>query len=401
VPGPRAIAARSFAGDEPTLSAAAPDLGMLSAAETPLGVALGSQEPAPSGDGLAVAAIAPARVAASEPVEPASTLSSAAVPVAATAPVQTAQPDFDLALVSPPVGPASPSVVGFAPVLASSGRPKPDTVAMTFATETEAAGVLTDEELAAIETESRAIQDRRTAAFFGGSGDIISETLLGFPCSRLQAQFAPEDNILGVRGHVPSRAVAFLIEPSLQAATGGSFAVSSSVQILPEPQCGVLARYASLGVPQSRDQLDDPLTVGEAAQASVLDFVKGEVIVLGIETPDFPAYLYVDLYSADGSVLHVFPYRDAGREPFPAETQIRIGDGSGGGPVLVAAPPIGLDVVTVLSVSRPLPAPDRPVSEPAGSYTSWLSGVLERVRAEDSAFQAEWVYSLIETVASR
>lgn len=273
-------------------------------------------------------------------------------------------------------------------------------VRMSFADLAEARAVLGDEEFALLTDDAREISLRRADAFKGEVGDVIGQTLASFPCSRLQARFDPDSNVIDVRGHVATQGLAEQVSPLMARVTGGSLAVTSSVQILPSPQCRVMTAYGAMGIPQSSDQLDDPLTVGQEAQAAILDFRVGAVMALEIETPDFPSYIRVDLYSSDGKVLHVVPWRGFGLEPFAPAMALRVGDGTGGGPVLEAAPPVGVDVAVMLATSAPLPDGERPVSEPADTYQKWLARSLDAAGRNDPEFRAEWVYALVETVAA-
>ena len=115
----------------------------------------------------------------------------------------------------------------------------------------------------------------KSASFAGSVRDGIGAALVQYPCSRLQAAFQPETGGLEVRGHVPAPAMREQVVATLQQFVGGAIPIGGSILVLPQPQCGVLNAVEGFGFPQSKDQENDPLEVGEEAQAQVLSFEEG------------------------------------------------------------------------------------------------------------------------------
>ena len=63
------------------------------------------------------------------------------------------------------------------------------------------------------------------------------------------------------------------------------------------PAAGVAATL--YGIDQSRKQANHAAD----AQAKAYDYTKGQTMVLDLAAPDYDAYLYVDFFAADGTVI--------------------------------------------------------------------------------------------------
>jgi hypothetical protein len=229
--------------------------------------------------------------------------------------------------------------------------------------------------------------------------DSLGAAFDSVPCSRLQADLMPETGALEIRGHVPDPALRETVERRIAAAVGGSLPVRTNLLVLPQPQCGVLRALDAMPMPQSRDQIDDPLTVGREAQAGLARFRDGDILRLDLEAPDFDAWLHIDYFDADGQVIHLMPSRFAPARRVSAKAVFTFGqDGGGGtGPVMEFVPPFGREIAVVFGSSRPVLEEPRPLVEEAGPYLDWLRGRLRDLTAEDPGFQAEWAYLLVET----
>lgn len=231
--------------------------------------------------------------------------------------------------------------------------------------------------------------------------DGLGSSLSSVPCSRLQAAFVPETGALEIRGHIPDPAMRKEVVAGIQAQIGPAIPVGDNLLVLPEPQCDLLLAVATLGLPQSTEQSDDPLVVGQAAHADLFQLVGGDALSLRFKAPDYPSFVYVDYYDSSGTVWHLLP-RD-GRpltllEP-AAWVDLNAQEELASGAFLRVGPPYGQDIAVALaSNSRIFDAP-RPLSEPASEYLTDLTEALTRLGAAPG-FKGEWFYLFVETRAN-
>ncbi|WP_323775917.1 DUF4384 domain-containing protein [Leisingera sp.] len=231
--------------------------------------------------------------------------------------------------------------------------------------------------------------------------DGVAGILAAVPCSRLQAAFTPETATLEVRGHLPEDGLRRPVLAALQARMGADITVSDQMRLLPRPQCGALAGIAGVGLPQSTDQITNPLLVGADAHARVLDYSGGERLFFDLTAPDYPAYVYVDYFDAGGAVLHLAPNAQAPLDKTAPKSALRVGAREAGDPGLqiTVGPPYGQEIAVAFAASHPLYADLRPLSEPAAPYLEFLRVQVAQARAEHPDFKGEWVYFLITTHA--
>lgn len=249
------------------------------------------------------------------------------------------------------------------------------------------------------------------AAFqnFMQPGDFVSDddplrdgiaALLGqVPCSRLQVVFNPDTVALEVRGHIPEAGLQAPVLAALRDRMGADITVSDNILILPRPQCGALAGIGNVGLPQSTDQITNPLLVGEDTHARVLDFVRDDRLWFDITAPDYDAFVYVDFFDAGGNVLHLVPNDRVPLRKASADSALRIGtknpDEQGLG--LIVGPPYGQEIAVAFAASHKLYDGLRPVSEPAAPYLEWLASRVRLAREKHAGFKGEWVYFFVTT----
>lgn len=232
--------------------------------------------------------------------------------------------------------------------------------------------------------------------------DGLSELLSTVPCSRLQVAFDPDSATLELRGHLPEEGLRAPVLAALQAQMGRDITLSDQMRLLPRPQCGALSGIASVGLPQSTDQITNPLLLGPDAQARVLSYSGGEQLFFDLTAPDYPAYLYVDYFDAAGAVIHLSPNEAAPLNQAPAKSALRVGAKTPEEPglLITVGPPYGQEIAVAFAASTPLYQGLRPLSEPAPAYLAFLREKIAQKRGQDSDFKGEWVYFLIETQAN-
>jgi len=392
-----------------SLSASAP---VVSASVTPVSVTAPAMRPAPP-QGSRVSAQAPVILAAA-PATPQVTASLraeaaplVALPQANAAPTplpastDTAEPLEQTPARSQPIAfaPANAQPVANAP---TNAQPVP--TAQPQAERMVAALAFSGQDSSDVDPVSlNAFQSfmRPGDAVAGGDPlrDGVSGLLAQVPCSRLQVGFDPETATLSVNGHIPEGDLRAPVLAALQAQMGADITVSDNMLILPRPQCGALSGISSVGLPQSTDQITNPLLIGEDTHARVLDFVRDDQMHFDLVAPDYDAWIYVDYFDAGGDVLHLAPNDVVPLAMSPAKQPLRIGTKEDGetGLTLLVGPPYGQEISVAFAASAPLYDGVRPLVEPAAPYLDWLRGRVAQARAEDPDFKGEWVYFFVTT----
>lgn len=229
--------------------------------------------------------------------------------------------------------------------------------------------------------------------------DGVSALLAQVPCSRLQVGFDPDTATLQVNGHIPEGDLRAPVLATLKAQMGSDITVSDNILILPRPQCGALSGIGSVGLPQSTDQITNPLLIGADTHARVLDFVRDDRLYFDLSAPDYDAYVYVDYFDAGGDVLHLSPNNQSPLQLTAAETAFRVGarqDGDAGLQIFIG-PPYGQEIAVAFAASEPLYDGVRPIVEPAAPYLEWLKSRVTAARARHPDFKGEWVYFFVTT----
>jgi len=229
--------------------------------------------------------------------------------------------------------------------------------------------------------------------------DGVAGLLSGVPCGRLQVAFDPESATLQVNGHVPEPDMRAPVLAALRDQMGGDIAVSDNILVLPRPQCGALTGIAGVGLPQSTDQITNPLLIGAGTQARVFSYVAGDPLSFDLTAPDYPAWIYVDYFDADGKVLHLVPNDHVQLHRAQAQSALQIGAKTAGeaGLRLLIGPPYGQEIAVAFAASEPLYDGLRPLAEPAAPYLDWLKGRVAEARARSPGFKGEWVYFFVRT----
>lgn len=238
---------------------------------------------------------------------------------------------------------------------------------------------------------------------FAATGDRLRDGVSGLlaqvPCSRMQVAFNPDTATLEVNGHIPDNDLRAPVLAALREQMGSNITVSDSILILPRPQCGALSGIAGVGLPQSTDQITNPLVIGDNAHARVFTFADGDLLSLDMTAPDYDAFIYLDYFDAEGTVLHLEPNEFAPLRQANAQTAQQIGAKTmqDTGLKLVISPPYGQEIAVAFAASEPLYDGLRPIQEPAAEYLAWLKSRVEQARIEHADFKGEWVYFFVST----
>lgn len=231
--------------------------------------------------------------------------------------------------------------------------------------------------------------------------DGLASVLSALPCSRVQARYDPETQALVLSGHVPDAAQAGPLAQAVQGQMGADIAVRADLLVLPAPQCGALTGLAQIGLPQSNDQITNPLMVGPGTHARQFSYRAGDQLVLDIESPDYVSYVYVDYFDSAGQVIHLSPNEVTPLVLSPPAAPLRIGALTPNDPGLfiTIGPPFGQEIAVAFATSQQLFEGPRPLVEPAGPYLADLRGAIADARAQDPEFKGEWAYFFVSTSA--
>lgn len=273
---------------------------------------------------------------------------------------------------------------------------KTDALVARLAWSGEGDATVSAQSLAAIQSFLREGDIAQAAAVRDGIEGLLAQV----PCSRIQAAFRPETGQLELLGHIPEDGLRAPVMEALQAQMGQDINVTDNLLVLPRPQCGALAGIASVGLPQSTDQLDNPLLVGPSAHALVYDFREGQRLTFGrSQAPDYDAFIYLDYFDAAGQVIHLAPNERVPLEKFRAKAAIAFGPESASGRILDVriAPPYGQEIAVAFAASVPVYEGVRPLVEPAEPYLAFLTQKIAEARAKSPDFKGEWVYFFVST----
>ncbi|MEM7172097.1 MAG: hypothetical protein AAF530_18145 [Pseudomonadota bacterium] len=101
------------------------------------------------------------------------------------------------------------------------------------------------------------------------------------------------------------------------------------------------------------------------------DFVEGERAVIKITGPRFPAYLYLDHFKSDGSVVHLMSGPIAGDEAAQARQEFVVRRTASDQPIVMGPAP-NQELIVLLASPEPLLVAPRPEKESAREYLEAL-----------------------------
>jgi type VI secretion system protein ImpK len=160
--------------------------------------------------------------------------------------------------------------------------------------------------------------------------------------------------------------------------------VNVAFQMIPWPFCEVL----DLLEPFKKRNEDQALglTASLNKPGDLPLYYNNENFTIEVRTPTkFESYVYVDYYSTDETVGHLFPNAEETSNRFAPNGSYTVGQLNGPHPWSIT-PPFGRDLVTVIASKTPLFLQPRPASEPVRTYLKDLRQALPRdVTASDLA----------------
>jgi serine/threonine-protein kinase len=204
---------------------------------------------------------------------------------------------------------------------------------------------------------------------------LIQATFGGLSCTLLDAQ--AQGDLYDVTGFAGVGSPAASVRQAL-VALPAQIHSDNEVKSLGGPYCGVLdALRPYNAVFAAADQ-----RVGLALAGGATMLRAGDLITVDVTVPAFDAFLEVDYFSSDGSVLHLYPTQtDPDRRQEAGTTKI-LGDPKHGGAEWEVAAPYGTDFVIAIASAAPLFTAPRSAGESAADYLTALRAALQNAASQ-------------------
>lgn len=223
----------------------------------------------------------------------------------------------------------------------------------------------------------------------------IEAVVTGYGCARLNARYDVSGKIV-VSGHLKSDEERDALLRRLHDIPGVQTIDAGNLYKVGEPYCQV---FAFLGRPEfalSADQKAGFAGFGNPVQAAVKRLSEDDPFVLNVRGAEFDSYVYVDYYSADGSVSHLIPTAKPHDNFFGPNQGCTLGDGCGP-PMKIAGPSFGLKVVLVMASADALFDTLRPKKESASDYLKAVAAAIDELERRGRSPRVEYGYYLIYT----
>ncbi|MDO5610769.1 MAG: DotU family type IV/VI secretion system protein [Pseudomonadota bacterium] len=209
----------------------------------------------------------------------------------------------------------------------------------------------------------------------GSIQTLVDQQLGAFPCSELLAE-VDDKGITKVRGYVSRPDDVAAVKQKVSAVEGVR-EPTYDLQLRIWPHCEVvqiLAAYTARNTDAGYGLKVMP-TSGHSDR-----FIDGEKVIVNLQQANYDGYVYVDYYSVDGGVAHIWPNareHDSGRLITRGE-QVVVGDTPEG---WVVGPPFGQELITVIASPTPLYPEPLTEIETAEEYLPKLRQMLDANRS--------------------
>ena len=186
--------------------------------------------------------------------------------------------------------------------------------------------------------------------------------------------------VVKLQGRIESEENRIRLRSMVQNIRGITYVNDTLMRIVEAPFCEVLDILEP--VQKHAETHDFGLKVRlvnkEGKQSPV--YVQGENLIIEVTTPaQFDSFVYVDYYSTDGQVQHLFPNIKEALNFLPPRSVYTVGQPDGQHWEWKPLPPFGRELITVLATKQPLvftPKIPRYDPEPARSYLDQLRQAL-------------------------
>ncbi len=225
----------------------------------------------------------------------------------------------------------------------------------------------------------------------------LSEAVLMIECGRVEADFDAESGVVRLSGHVRSLEEREMLSKRLIEVTGARQVIRTDLHLVGEPYCRMLELLNRPELRRSDDQSQNIAAIAQPTQSGVLTLKAGMPLALQLTGPEYPSYVYVDYFTADGRVYHLLPTASLSDHRLRPGERLTIGGRNGRGVKATIGPPFGLDIVVAFASDAPLWARARPVAESADAYLEDLAEVVAEEHRRHPTRRIEYSYFLIQT----
>lgn len=199
----------------------------------------------------------------------------------------------------------------------------------------------------------------------------VQERLATQPCAKLTVSL--KNGEVYLEGRVASASQRTEIRRIVEN-TEGVRGVNDNFQIIPRPYCTALELLEPLKKRAEEQAFGLAVTLNKSGSPPL--YVRDENLIIEIKTPImFDSHVYVDYYTSDGEVGHIFPNPRDTNNSFSKGRAYTVGQ-LGGSQGWQIAPPFGLELITVIASKTPLFASPRYKGESAESYLQELRKAL-------------------------
>ena len=130
-----------------------------------------------------------------------------------------------------------------------------------------------------------------------------------------------------------------------------------TIEIKPYPVCKTLEALEPVETHTSQ-AFDLPATIASAPRVQLLEQRShvsfGASLAFEVVSPDFPSFLYIVYFQADGSVVNLLPRLSSIRAQHLPGTRLLFGDGRQGRQTYTASAPAGTEMIVAIAARSPI-----------------------------------------------
>ncbi|WP_256645133.1 DotU family type IV/VI secretion system protein [Thermomonas paludicola] len=212
----------------------------------------------------------------------------------------------------------------------------------------------------------------------------VQQVLAKFECSDLKPTVDEDSGIVKLSGYV-SRPDDMASVKQQVAAIEGVKSVDAQLQLRIWPHCEVvkvLEAYKARNDDSGQHLAITPST-GHSDR-----FIEGENVIVKLQQPDYDGYLYVDYYTVNGGVAHIYPNAGEAGSGRLLKSLEQFEVGATPAKTWTVCAPFGQELITVIASPRPLYQDALPEIQTAQEYLPMLRKMLEANRGNSQLLAA-------------
>jgi type IV/VI secretion system ImpK/VasF family protein len=212
----------------------------------------------------------------------------------------------------------------------------------------------------------------------------VQQVLAKFECSDLKPTVDEDSGIVKLSGYV-SRPDDMASVKQQVAAIEGVKSVDAQLQLRIWPHCEVvkvLEAYKARNDDSGQHLAITPST-GHSDR-----FIEGENVIVKLQQPDYDGYLYVDYYTVNGGVAHIYPNAGEAGSGRLLKSLEQFEVGATPAKTWTVCAPFGQELITVIASPRPLYQDALPEIQTAQEYLPRLRKMLEANRGNSQLLAA-------------